>query len=655
MTWGAGSLQAATWLKLQTDEVVIYSDASPKDIVEFSVGYSAFQHAFVSLFRPQPGAPRTRVILFRRTSALEEFLPKSDKPDTETVSFTTEVDGVPLVVLAVGSDRAAALERTFEFQTIWGLARAGYALPIWMSQGAGEVLASLQVRKTGYELGEGPAGLAQRWQSSQGLEWKDFFNIHTDSPEYAGWKASGEFHVQAWALMHRVLLAEGEGRARFEALARKLRTLPAADAVESVLGVGLDQLSADIDRHLRRDKERIEVAFDTATPRKERKPEPAPELEVHLAFADLLLATNKRPLAREYLAKAEALAPSSAPVKEALAREALISENVELATTLYREAIAAGSLNPEAFLFSARRRVDESGLGNVDRAGEGGHDIEVAAAELRRAIALHPTSGEAYRLLGRVLYLLPKIGPEHVEELGRGAGLPDAGATVRYYRAMLYSRLGQRASYLAELRSVLNDPSLSRTAKAQVQERLTAGEINATRALLNPLMTARRFADATELLQQRLAEKPEPEVAQEYARMAELVETAAVRSEAMDLAKANRFKEARQRLQQRLQVLKDSRSVDELNRALEIVQERESADAIRRTFAANDWPGCIAAAEKFLKEYPKSGIAPNARKLLESARRNQRRAEQRAAKAAETDSPAAVPDASTPPAAKPGV
>jgi hypothetical protein len=84
---------------LETQDFVIVSDANPKDIAEFAVGYSAFRHAFRQLFVPSGRLPRAQVILFRREQPFDEaqqFLDTYPKSQDVRSPIQTELQNASL-------------------------------------------------------------------------------------------------------------------------------------------------------------------------------------------------------------------------------------------------------------------------------------------------------------------------------------------------------------------------------------------------------------------------------------------------------------------------------------------------------------------------------------------------------------------------------
>ena len=450
-------LHAATWLKLQTEDVVVYSDAPQSEVVDFAVGYAGFRHAFRTMFSPDAPPAPTTIILFRTLKALRDYIPKPEAKGLAAVCFKAELDDNALIALSAQGSRTRALETVFQFDTGWELQRAGYRLPLWMMQGVCEVMASLELNGSSCRVGKGVSWFSSGWQTSVRMPWPKFFAVNQQSPEYNPAEADGLYHMQAWALMHRVLLDGENGRMNFEALFEKLRDTPDSEAVQAVLHVSEDQLKEDIHRHFARGSFVREIPFDATAARRRIAIDSASDAERQVQLGNLLFAAGKSDEAESEWAKAAGVESMAVPLKEAHARYALHENDRTTAVQLYREAIAAGSKNAAAYLISAQQRLDESHDG-VERAGVGGALAEQAAAEIRRALGLSPGNPEAYQLLGRALYLSPNIAAADVEDLRRGIARSESGARVQYYRALLYQRLGRTAEYVADLRAVADNP-----------------------------------------------------------------------------------------------------------------------------------------------------------------------------------------------------
>ncbi len=206
--------------------------------------------------------------------------------------------------------------------------------------------------------------------------------------------------------------------------------------------------------------------------RAQLKAEPVDESELRIHLANLLMASGRVPEAEGEFARARAASPDSPMVKEWLARKALRENEREEAARLYREAIAAGSRNSIAYLISANLRMNDSRSAGADREGGGGPDLPESLAEIRQSIKLKPGNLDAYRALGRALFLSSSPTDAEVAELSRGIVPGTDQGQIQLYRALLHRRLKHEQEYLADLRQVIAQPSTSRSNKRYAEELL---------------------------------------------------------------------------------------------------------------------------------------------------------------------------------------
>lgn len=506
------------WLKLETDEFVIYSDAREKDVLESALRYAAYRRVFDEFFVPVGGSlPTTMLVLFRTEKSFREHTPPSTQKDTKLVNYSAEIDGTPLSVFSLAGDRQRALQMTFEFETIWGLKRLGYHVPIWMSQGTGGVLSTVVVQPGQVVVGQlgRPTGHA--------LPWPKFFAVGQSSKVYQDFSQLGGYLDQARELMHWILLHEGSTRQRFGDLALRLRTTDGLDAVAEAMNTGAVDFHAAIRQHLRRTPKRT-LVFDAPAVLAGFRISPAPEAEVLVITAELLVAAQRVHDAGIHLDRALALDPELPAVKAAWARRMFREGRPRDGIQLYREAIAAGSKNFAAYLRSAEARLDDAQTGGRDVAGEGGAAATTAVNELRQAIRLNPGSAEAYQALGRAFFVSPKVTGGEVEELSRGVFVGEQGQFVRFYRAALYNRLGQLDDALKDYRSLLEDPDVSSQNREIARRQIAATLFDRDAKRIDALLKAKDHPAARNLVQ-LAADSPDCEPARaDYERLGRLID-----------------------------------------------------------------------------------------------------------------------------------
>ena len=473
---GAAPLPAAdAWVRVECRDVILLSDAPPKDAVEIAVGYSAFRQAVGELLLPAGRrTPPTQLVLFRRTQTMHQYCVDARDPDAELLFYSAEVDGNPLIAFSLAGDRRDALDKAYELGARSDLSRAGFFLPLWMAKGAGEVLSTLRFENGRCVVGKSDERFTTPLLRQSWLSWGQFSRVDIDSPEYLGQRKRGVYPGQAWALMHWVLLGEPTGaRERFAALAAQAQATTDADAaVAAIMHRERAAVQDEVWRHLRREVQ-ITLPVDEGALRSQTQVAPAPEAEVDVQLANLLRACGQSREADTQLERARTLAPDLPAVKEAIARRELAQDNRTGAVEFYRQAIAAGSVDARAFLLSAETRLNDARSNGRDEVGDGGPAADKALAEIRRAIALDPGNDDAYRLLGRALFVAARVTAANLDELAPGLTSPALGPTVRCYRGLLLQRLARTDEALADYQQVLAatgaDGRVQRLAKVQAE------------------------------------------------------------------------------------------------------------------------------------------------------------------------------------------
>jgi len=462
-------LAAADWLKVQTPDLSLYSDASKRDVTEFAVQYTAFRHVFNELFaRPGLRAPPARIILFRKSDTLKDYV-RSTRIKTKNLGeFSGQVGADQLFALALSGDRDLALRLAFEDDTTWMLGRVGYFLPLWMSQGTGEVLSTLWTRGQKCEFGETPEGRKDVLEDETMVPWGRFFEVSNTATEYKGKKGNftGIYQAQSWLVMNAVLLGGTSPRGRFARLEGEMKGDSSdLNTMAAFLGVDAEHFTDQLWRIERRSHP-VRVAFDAESVRAGLQAVPAPPAEVHVELSELLGCAGKTLESETELDQAEALAPALACVKEGRAYFALRQGDGYAAARAFREAIAAGSVDPQAYLSSAAERLADTSHGG----GAGGPEAMQALGEIRRGLELAPGDKSAYRLLSQALFVAPTVTDKDIAELTPALADPEEAPSLRFNRALLYERTARPDEAEADLKQVQTDAHAS----ADLQERALA-------------------------------------------------------------------------------------------------------------------------------------------------------------------------------------
>ena len=249
------------------------------------------------------------------------------------------------------------------------------------------------------------------------------------------------------------------------------------------------------------------------------QPLPPPEAEIRVQLTDLYASVDNQLDAEVQLNRALELAPQSVIVKEAQARAERRKGNLDLAVHYYREAMAAGSTDGDAYLISATDRIDANRSGGLDREGSGGKDIAQAILELHRSLELAPGDGAAYRCLGRAFYVAPTVTEEEIAELTPALLDPDNGTAVRFYRALLYHRLGHAEQFEIDLRHIAADPSASAELRSAALQQLQQASCAADQKKVEQLAGQKKFAEARALIDAALQRPDDSVDAGSYRRL----------------------------------------------------------------------------------------------------------------------------------------
>lgn len=505
------------WRRLATEDFIIVSNASEKDVAEFAVGYAGFRQAFRSFFvGPGQQLPATTILLFRKASEYEARVAVATCAESRTICSSAEYDGHPFLSLAVDGDRKEALRTAFEFDTFWGLGRLGYGAPLWASQGAGGVFSTLEIKNGYCTVGIRP-GPFPSFRKEE-LHWPHFFEITTASPEYAGPYAQGRFHSQAWALMHWVLLEEGSASERLSALCRAARENGGMQGVLLTMKVSENELTDAIVRHFKAVSTR-RIPFDEPRLRAGFKMETVSAAQGRALAARLAYLSGKLNEGDKDLEIAKGIAPNSPEVLEVQALRELKAGTNDAGLDLCRRAVAAGSRSPDIHLALAEARLSDT-LSASATVATRERQMDEVLAEIRKTLELEPGYTRAYLLLGRAFCIAPTAHPEWVAELSKGITEDSAAAILREQRLILCQRLKMEEQVLQDAEYLAMRPDLSVMAHRKYEELWLRGTIERDLFKVDSLVQEGRFADARSYLETAKTSRVGKRVPAGYARIA---------------------------------------------------------------------------------------------------------------------------------------
>lgn len=490
------------WVRAKTAYVEVFSDASQSEATEYALQYSAFRHVFTEMMgEPARKLPPSVIVLFRQRRTFDNYFPQTGEKSGQLVTLSCVADGLPVQAHVLNNERERTLRMAFEFEATWAMSRLSLGLPVWAAQGTGKVFSTVTLARGVCTFGDYENSAISAWTSDR-VPWPRFFEINQASKEYSDSERMASYHSQAWALMHYLWLHDDKGAERFHDLVRRVRTQPEMAAALGALGLsGEEELTRTLSRHAGRWDRPRKFTVDEAAWRAQLQSGPADRAVVGVYVADLLRSYRRPGMAEVELAQARAAAPDHPLVREGRAREVLSRETLsrnehEAAIALYREAMELNSTNVTAYLTSARNWLDHGRSGGRDVAGGGGYIVEKAIAEIRRALELDPRNEDAYQLLGRALFVRHEIAAADLAQLDPGLQLGDARGFIRYYRALVLSRLKQTAEYEEMLAVLSSSPTVHASIREEAANRLGREVFNALLDQVEKLAAAGKFAEA---------------------------------------------------------------------------------------------------------------------------------------------------------------
>ncbi|MEO6875623.1 MAG: hypothetical protein ABI222_12460 [Opitutaceae bacterium] len=550
---GTSAGAAEKWVRLEAEGVTVYSEVSAANATEFLINYVGFRHTFQSVLGRdnQPLGP-VHIVLYRKRASLGKITGESPDVTMVTVALTAMLDGDVVLGLSEDGDRTKALRAILEFDTICSLKRQGYFLPLWMEQGSGEVLSTLEMEKDSCVMGPSIDWMIGALGNEKWIPWERFSRIQTTSADYTIPESFRIYAAQSWALMRTVLLRDpAKARERFRALVNEVHRNPLANsAVAKILQVGPQAVPSEMNRTMRQGG-RLVVPFDRALARSKITRADAPPVEVAVAVASLTLIHGSVAAEDGALQRAIELAPDSPLVLEAMARRELKYGDKSKAAEYYRSAIAAGTTNPQAFYRSAERRLDDAMGSGRDQPGQGGTPVADALGEIRQAMKLNPGDGQAYVLLGRALFASENLTDDDRAELKPGFDSPEDGPSVRYYDALLQLRLDHYDEAVASLRLLLRNDAVKAERRQSFLREFAAQNFGLVKDRIEPLVHAHDFESARALLNQRLDPTEWNVIAEAAKNLRKWVEVNAALDE-MDQLEAGGHKKELRKAQQAL-------------------------------------------------------------------------------------------------------
>lgn len=628
----SSNLAAKGWIKLESENFVILSDAKLKDVQSFALEYAGYR-AVADFYFGRKGVyiPRTVLVLFKSKKEMLKVVSKDR--DSKLFSFTAGVDGRAITAMQLTWDTKESKRQMTEFETVWLLPRFGWFVPTWISQGSGVALSTTFLSKN-QEVVSGYAHPSwELFRRRALIPWDRFFEIHRSSPEYTGDDAYGLYQAQAGGLMSWLLAGRSTGKNIFAQVAQEIRHTPPLEIIQRVTGHDAKELSKAVKKHMF-GKDPLEgFAFDPEAVSAGFITGPLEEAERLVVLSDLAASAGNDQLATIYYYQAYGLAPDLPVVIESGARLALKEKDLAEAGRLYEQAIEAGSQNARAYTFIARTRLNDMTRGR-DREGDGlPMVLEKAESEVKAALEFEPGLGEAYALLGRIAYLEPVPNKSRIFELSDRVGPDEWGMRIRFYRALIHRRLEAYDSAKFDFEAVINHLEASPRDVRKAESQLLSMMDSRLVKTVNQHVADQKYDEAKLFLIEELTTSESKAATDRIEELVQLVESAQTRyhdnqvrlryEEAARFIKLRNWEKAEAAMVAAIEADVLEKHGDKLRKALATIRRMGAFSITRSKVKEKSWSQVLTLAEKFEKEFPDSADQLKSIKLMkEEAQKN---------------------------------
>ena len=518
LTLLAGAARGAeeTWIKAVTDRFTILTTEGESVARKWAIELEQFRRGLQTAV-PVP-AERLRpvtVVLFRNARAMEPYVPLEGGKPAKIGGFFVRANDINTIMLSAARNAAETRRVIFHEAVHWHLsAREGY-VPLWLGEGLAEVYATFELPNSrSYAFGAAMDEHVELLREESLLPLPKLLGLGRESLLYNEVTRSGIFYAQSWALVHYLLFGEqAPGRA---AVQRYLELLPvvrsADDAFLAAFGADYATLEVRLRRYIAGGSYHKHVySRSTADITRMVKIGLAGPADVALAKGSLLLGARSADEAEPYLARAAELAPLDPRPWELLGHVAVERKDFGTALSVLTKSAAAGSTSYLVYHNLAVSRLPEllqPWLPNVPVNPEA---MDEAAADFRRAIALSPSHVASYEGLAGVMRGMATFVPGDLDLLARGSQQSPGNAMIEAGIAAAEIRAGRPADGRARLERLgARHPNVTSAGMLYARRLLEIERLQEDVAEINRLSALNRLEDVTAIADRALARDLDP-------------------------------------------------------------------------------------------------------------------------------------------------
>ncbi|MCC6394990.1 MAG: hypothetical protein IT167_30640 [Bryobacterales bacterium] len=285
-----GVSAADQWIKLVSPNFEMYTsngERTARDALLYFEQVHGFFAKAMNLAVKQEA--KVRIIAFRSE---HEFKPYSVNA-VAAAYYLHGLDRDYIVLERANSDHYPAVVHEYVHYLV---GQSGVEnMPLWLNEGLAELYATLRPVARKVEVGVYNPGHLRTLSRGKWLDLEALLAANTGSSFYNEKSRVGMFYSQAWLLTHMLSLADGYRDKFREFLNAILTANPPSRAFEMVYGKNTAEVTQDLHDYSRANVMKL-VRYDVTLDKRAESPaiEQAPDFEVSLHLAQLLLSTPAR-------------------------------------------------------------------------------------------------------------------------------------------------------------------------------------------------------------------------------------------------------------------------------------------------------------------------------------------------------------------------
>lgn len=511
---GAGAVRSApaeeNWLKVAAEHFTILTPASASVAQARAIELEQFRRALQAIIPVPPDRLRpVTVVLFKDRRSMESYLPLENGQPKRLAGYFARTNDLNTIILSLDGDDAEARHVVFHEAVHWHVNAFEGRMPPWVDEGLAELYATFElVDDTSYRFGSPIAGHVALLRREKFLPLSELLDVRRDSLLYNEGSRTSIFYAQAWALLH--FLFYGERSPGREAVGRFLAELPRAASTEAAFrsAFGLDYAAME---------QRLREYIDRGTYARERYARTTDDIarrltttaaapgEIALARGSLLLAASRPADAAAHLRQAAEHAPRDPRAWELLGHLAVARKDMAAARTLLARAAEAGSKSYLVYYNLAVTHLPEDGPSGFVSAPAGA-ESDQAAALYRRAIALGPSHVPSYEGLAGLMQCTKTFVPGDLDVLTKGHLLAPDNVIIPVGIAIAEIRSGRVVEGLRRLESVLARVDNESARGVAFARHILAGELlQADVQQINERAKERKYTEAIAIVDHAFA------------------------------------------------------------------------------------------------------------------------------------------------------